>query len=341
MSDVTNSLGNQIFITIVMPIVTFIGVSSNVAFLFVLSRVKEMQNVTSFYLANLAIADVSYLMTVTVCHMWRYFAFSPIQNSGLSNVPWKSLLGCYLPYIMIYTSYFASVFFIALVSIERYFSICHALRHRSMNSKKRAAALVFGAWFLAFVFTTFFMTPVSITQLCYALPDGQTLISTYNCIWFCDSCITTIVIIDIIQYAFALTTTSVLYTLIVLQVVNRNIGQRNTTSSMKYVVMRMVITTTVIFFICLFPFQIINIQEVILRLGGGWFMSLQTFSLLVGISGVTSLVNAALNPIVYSLTNSTYRKAFFNTFRLKPKEQDTNDVPQSKVNARRGAIISR
>ncbi len=323
MSDVAYSLEEAIFTTIFMPIVTFIGVSSNLAFLFVLCLVKEMQNVTNFYLANLAIADMGYLITVTFSHMWRYFVLSPIERSERYNVPWKSSLGCHLVPIIIYTCYFASVFIIMLVSIERYFSVCHALRHRVMNSKKRATESVLGAWFLASVFTAFFMTPASVTPSCYELPDGYTdepiLVVTYQCIWSCVFCIATPVLIDIIQFVSALTITSVLYTFVAVKVANRKIGESNTSTRVKNAVIRMVIVTTLIFFVCSLPYQIINMQEVVAMLGGGRFISYESFNLLVGIGSVTSLLNAALNPIIYSMTNSNYRQAFVHAFSLKKK----------------------
>ena len=131
MPHVIYGLGEKVFFTILTPIVFIIGTFNNFAFLFVICRVKAMQNVINFYLANLAIGDLLYLITTAVGYMWRYFASSSIRS--YENAPWKSPLGCQLPMIVGYASYFASAFMVTLVSIEKYFAICHGLRPRAMR----------------------------------------------------------------------------------------------------------------------------------------------------------------------------------------------------------------
>ena len=338
-SDVTYSLGDTIFITVVMPIVTIIGTFNNFAFLFVICRIKVMQNVTNFYLANLAIADVSYLMTMTTRYIWNYFATSPIQSQFQGAIPWTSPFSCQFPNIMTYTTYFASVFLITMVAIERYFAICHSLRHRVMNRKTRATALVVTTWLLSISLSSFYLTPVSTQQMCYILPDDFTtngqnlLIIVFACIRSCTSCIFIVILIDIFQFLFALTISSALYTLIVLKVMNRDIGETNTNTGVRNAVVRMVIINSAIFFICSFPFQIVNLQDVILEYGGNWFMSIQNYHLLNWIGRVSSLVNAAVNPVVYNLTNSRYRQAFLQAFGLKKTgHKYMNRMSQSRVN---------
>ncbi len=322
-SDVTYGFGDKLFITIFMPIVVSIGAFNNFAFLFVICRVKAMQNVTNFYLGNLAIADMGYLMTMITRHIWSYIATSPIQG----GVPWASPFACQLPYIMTYATYFASVFLITLVSIERYFAICHSLKHLVLNRKTRATALVATTWLLSFsLTTTFFITPVSTKQLCYILPDGfkneQNLIIVYTCVRSCDSCAIIVWLIDIIQFLLALTVSSFLYTFIALKVINRDIGEMTASVSVRNAVVRMVIINSVLFFICSLPFQIVNLQSLIYEYTGMWFLSVKNYNLIGWIGRVSSLLNAAVNPVVYSLTNSRYRQAFLQAFRLK-KEQDS------------------
>ena len=82
----------------------YLGCPFFLAFLFVLYRVEEMQTLTNFYLANLAIADLGNLISSGVHYVSQYIN-SPTM--GLQNV-W----GCVFTSLSGYWSYFASIFFL-------------------------------------------------------------------------------------------------------------------------------------------------------------------------------------------------------------------------------------
>ncbi len=322
------SPGDKIFVTVGMPIVAFLGLSNNLAFLFVLYRVKTMRTLTNFYLGNLAVADSCYLLIMTVRHVSQYIFLSPIRK----NSPWKNPLGCFLPYFVTYAVYFCSVFLVMLIATERYFAICHALRHRAMNGKTRALAMIITTWILSFGLAGFENNSTSTEQVCYVLPQDNRLIITYDCISSCSYCFVTTCGIDLAQFLIAVILTSFMYIQIVMAVSKRDVGGMSTNNNTKNrnAVVRMVIINSVIFFLCSCPFQLINIEELYIKFKDDYMFTAHQYHLIAWFGRVASLVNATVNPVVYSLTNSRYRQAFYEAFNIKYGEKDKQ---QSRLTA--------
>ena len=70
---------------IVCPCFLIFGTTTNLSFLFVVIRVPYMRNITNFYLCNLAIADLLYLVITVVGQMTKYIR-SPIRYVSDSAV---------------------------------------------------------------------------------------------------------------------------------------------------------------------------------------------------------------------------------------------------------------
>ena len=318
---------DTIFITIGIPLVSLFGLFNNCGFLFVIYRVTSMRNMTNFYLANLAVADAWILIIMSVRHLWTYAAISPIRR----GIPWKNPVACMLPFYFTYVAVFCSVFLVILISAERYFAICHPLRHRIINTKRRAITLVILTWLVSFLAAGFTNSPSTTRQKCYVLPEGEIPIVTYGCVKTCTFCSPTIYIFDTAQFFIAFLASSIMYTLIVIKVSKRDIGEA-TVNNVRNAVLRMVITNSVIFFLCLMPYQIINVDDLMYRFSGHGFLSTNKYHLLSWIGRVTFLVNSAVNPLVYSLTNSRYRSAFMEAFSLRRENTITiNQTLQSQV----------
>ena len=130
-------------IAVLIFIIFAVGVTGNVIFLLSVIRVKALKTVTNFYLANVAVADLLFLHLETSHAIWEYKEkASPLTTN----------VGCGLFYFTYYLSFFASILLITLVTLERYFAICHPLKHRQMNNKKRSVILTIITWFVAAVF---------------------------------------------------------------------------------------------------------------------------------------------------------------------------------------------
>lgn len=73
---------DKIMITMVFPFIVTLGLLANSAFLFTLARVREMRTTINFYLANLAFADLFYVIVTAVNYFYKY-TWSPDFQRGV------------------------------------------------------------------------------------------------------------------------------------------------------------------------------------------------------------------------------------------------------------------
>ena len=306
-------------ILIVGPLVTAFGVVSNLAFILVVYRVKTMRTITNIFLVNLAIAD-SLLLIIAFAQYIISYVNSPVFDLGFS---FNNVLGCVSPNFLIYLCYYTSLWTVTLVSIERYFGVCHLLYHRSMRSTRRTMHLVLASWLISALLASPTTPRVIVQKVCViSAEDGEIIERIQNCVWNCKSCTIVLYATDLIQFLIALIVNIVLYSLIVRKIVktacpNEDIELRNykvvVHSRRCSSVAKMLIVNGIVFFICLTPFSVNNVDS----LGNyfGWFKSSGVMQTTVAwIGRVLFLLNSTLNPLIYNATNPRYRLAFKQTF---------------------------
>ena len=76
----------------------------------------------------------------------------------------------------------------------------------------------------------------------------------------------------------------------------------------------MLIVNNVAYFILLGIFQVLNVVSIVEEHLGYYVLSdFQVYSI-IWVGRVTTILNSAINPIIYSLTNRRYREAFARCF---------------------------
>ncbi|XP_066207604.1 C-C chemokine receptor type 1-like [Saccopteryx leptura] len=97
-------------------LVFVIGLVGNILVVLVLLQHKRLKNMTTIYLLNLAISDLLFLFTLPfrIHHYWK-------ENWVFGNVMCKLLSGLY------YIGRYSELFFIILLTIDRYLAIVHAV----------------------------------------------------------------------------------------------------------------------------------------------------------------------------------------------------------------------
>ena len=305
-------------ILIFVPVVTAFGLLFNSAFIFVVYHVNAMHTITNVFLVNLAIADFS-LLAIGFSQYIGSYANSPIYYLGFS---FYTVFGCIAPNFLIYLCYYASLWTITLVSVERYLAVCHPLWHRHVKSTRRALRLVVATWIISVLFAIPTIPKKYIQTICVFSSDiGSEIVELIpRCRDKCESCNVVLYITDLLQFVIALIVSVVLYSLIVrrltkstrLHRVQRNKSQM-TAHPMRNTVARMVIVNAIVFFVCLTPFAIVNVYNLRYAFKLSTFDSIIKLPLL-WVGRVLFLLNSALNPIVYNATNSKYRLAFKEVF---------------------------
>ncbi len=327
------TIANRLFVTVGVPIVLIIGIIGNVGFLIVLFRIKHMRNITNFYLANLSIADSCLLLMSALQYFWTY-SHSPLDV----NFVFATSFGCFVPNFLVYLCYFASVLLVTLVATERYMAICHPLKHHTITGKRRSFRLISLTWGIAIIMTGFAAPYGNPEIVCIDWPSEEPYINYPTivpvCRGTCDWCNKALYAIDSAQFIVAFLVNTCMYGKIVTILSKRTvIADQNGSSSSATVrasrvmaenrdqVARMLVVNTVVFFVCLMPYCIINLDsllDMVLRTeythNSQGFLTRQEKQILSWIAKLTTLLNSAANPYLYSVTNKRYRDAFVQAF---------------------------
>ncbi|XP_004640825.1 C-C chemokine receptor type 1 [Octodon degus] len=97
-------------------LVFLIGVVGNVLVVLVLMKYKRLQNMTTIYLLNLALSDLLFLFTLPF-----WIDYKVKDNWIFGDAMCKLLSGLY------YVGLYSEIFFIVLLTIDRYLAIVHAV----------------------------------------------------------------------------------------------------------------------------------------------------------------------------------------------------------------------
>ena len=306
-----------LFLIVITPIVVCLGSMFNLAFLFVLYRVEEMQTLTNFYLANLALADLGNLVSFGVHYVSQYIN-SPMYTILHGGWAYQRVWGCVLSSLSGYWFYFASVFLLTIVVFDRYMAICFPLKYRVMKTKSYVARVTCILW---------------IVSLCMASTSSRYTVSGIGCIrnvssivkidlcfanTFQDELETVVTSLDLLQFLLSVSTcifmvTHIIYKLSVRVVSSNSAGTKKARNK----IARMLIINAIIFFLCQVPWQIYNVDTVLFFVTDEYLISSDfTLTVIGWVGRVAGLVNSSINPIVYNMTNDRYREAFKAAFNF-------------------------
>ena len=307
---------SRTFVTIFVPILAIVGFVSNAAFIVVVYRVKFMRSITNIYLVNLAVADCSLLFAASTQYIGDYIV-SPVYDLRFS---FYTTFGCSVPNFLIYLCYYASLWTVTLVSVERYLAICHTFWHRIVSNTSRAFRMVVLVWGVSLLFASL-AAPYTPVTLCAVSINDTSLVTVEvaYCQFSCDWCAGALFMTDVIQFLVALIVNVVMYGLIIYHLGRTPIAtgvdptQSNRAIQTRNTVAKMLIINGVIFFICLFPFSLVNMELIANRFGFKIFTK-TCVDLLSWIGRVLLLVNSVTNPFVYNASNPRYRLAFRQAF---------------------------
>ena len=330
--------------TIVLPIILVIGLLTNIAFIYVTLRIKHMRIVINIYLVNLAIANVVFLGAAIGDKLWKYLG-SPVlgDDSPLGSN------GCIWLYFLIDMAYFASLIFITAVALCRYFAVCRP--HGLNYFKSHAKIFVVASWLLAGGLAASIIPAYSDTWVyCFQWPDVEPYQDWPSVIRFCAPIQTWIgdysAGLQSIPFFIALVVNLFIYVSIILRLKQwtkkmsyHGINNKADISARRQLTL-MLVVNGIAFFCLLAPFEFLSLFRMIASLRGGesgYFFLItnpDVRSHLAWAARICSYINSVLNPIIYTVMCSSYRKAFKQAFlpsccvdKQELQQVNTSEIP--------------
>ena len=327
----------KLFILLVVPAVVAFGVFGNAAVLFVVYRVQDMRTITNFYLSNLAVSDAMLLSNTAFKYIKTYFT----QPIDYSLSPFQKGYLCALNGLVVYLCYFASVFLVILVTFERYLAICHPLTHRLVKGKSWTARTTAAAWFISSVMACFYVDVHETEKICIDWPDSDDYnrkpshlmackVLNTKCSW----CWQTLCLLDFSQFSLAVIVSTFMYGRIIYTLTKRSDRFQSEHDSDKQKtsmifrsrnqIARMLILNGTVFFLCLAPFQVFYLDLFFYWWAGFKIFGEETKRYILWLGRVAMLLNSAINPLLYNISNKRYREAFAKAFGCTRKKKLIN-----------------
>ena len=310
------SLNAQIAITTAYAVIFLVAFIGNSFGLFVV-RKKSSSNVTSLFIANMAVADL--LLTITVMP----YQVAHLFRGGLWFGGIFGIVTCKTIFYAIPISIAASVLTVMILSFERFYAVFFPLREEIFERPRMISTII---WILSFVLMLpyVFLSDVKFDPArngfyCSFEPPEKDLTQneTYRILKIFHICL------FVIMYALPLFITITIYTLIcrtlALRKIPGNITDRNRAivEKSKRKVVRLLVIICVVFALCWFPTYINHYF---------WFVRPDlNHKLPIELSLIFAWIahaNSAINPCLYILLNSTFRQALVAILRNLCKRQN-------------------
>ena len=307
-----------ILFEIVWPSIIIFGLSANIMFISTVKHAPSLHTSTFMFLVGLSLTDSLVLLSVGFDFILD-FLMTPIRHGDIFVVK-------VLYFFMTWFCFLLSLFFVTLVSMERYLAICRPIKHRLLKGTKRTIKLICIIFVGTFVFMMCAILPslVGLIVICIVWPLDDEVTSHYpqsiDLLSVDDYSsggvvIRTVQTICVVVIVFALLANFYFYIRILqalrkrkcnktLQIsagLERNIRQASV----------MVIANGTVFYLCFMIF-LANITTLMLSIDSGIINAYQVV-VLADVNYTVVLINASINPLIYFITNSSYRHAFKNT----------------------------
>lgn len=317
--DVAN-LWFVIPVTILNLLILLAGISGNIAVCMVIAQHQSMHTNTNYYLFNLAVADLLYLLFGLPFELHMFW----------HQYPWPfGLIFCKLRSLVTEACSYASVLTIVAFSVERYIAICYPLHSYVMANFRRVICIITMIWMISLVSASPFALNRHIQFIYYPPPDGDALPNSGICtskmnygLYEASSCLfffipLLILIIVYARIAFKLNDRAGRRTSERLGKCSMDIHIKSNNN-----IIRMLIVIVIMFFISWAPF---HAQRLVFIYGKQWPTYIRINEFLFVLGGFFYYLSCALNPIIYNVMSQRYRNAFRHTFCCSKKVTTINE----------------
>ena len=326
-----------ILFEIVWPFIILIGFTGNVMFISTVKRVPSLHTSTFIFLASLALTDLVVLLGVGLDYLLDY-----VMSSSPTRFRDNFLVSMVF-FFMIWFCFVSSICFVTLVSAERYFAICHPIRHHLLKGTKRTIKLICIVLLGSFVFSSVILPPmvVKAVVVCIKWPLKSKFANSYPHLvkllpsdYFIPDRVTSqiMLVVSVSSIVFALVANFNLYIRIVQTLRKRRCNKNLQTSADLERNIRqasvMVIANGTIFYLC-FSVFLVNISLQLMISFQLEIMNAYQRIIWADVNYTFVLINASINPLVCFITNQSYRHALKKSvwMCLRQRLYNTNTTP--------------
>ncbi|XP_022101872.1 thyrotropin-releasing hormone receptor-like [Acanthaster planci] len=312
----------------VLPIIKLFGLLGILTFYFMVYRVREMRNLTNFYLGSLAVADLMVLLTSG--SLLQYEALVTRTFSNKNYLGPSAGLVFDIKTLFTQIAIFASLFCVVVVTYERYLAICHPLKHKHVQGMKRAFRSVVFAWSASLVVPVFdFAIFRTLTEArCVVFPNDEefdNLSGLFQLTALDINYARAKVVFENISYLVVYLVTFVanatLNGLIIHKLWNPNSPGRSSKLSGLHQVTLMLVLNSTVCFATLLPLTVSSLTNT--------FKPEAEFGdKVIAIPPLFVVLNSAINTVLFNVGSRRYRNAFLEAFRCRSRERkpQSNDI---------------
>ncbi|XP_066100829.1 C-C chemokine receptor type 1-like [Saccopteryx bilineata] len=284
-------------------LVFVIGLVGNILVVLVLLQHKRLKNMTSIYLFNLAISDLLFLFTLPfrIHHYWK-------DNWVFGNVMCKLLSGLY------YIGRYSELFFIILLTIDRYLAIVHAVFAVRVRTVTFGIITSVVSWVLASLTSIpdFFFTYSLSTEGRYIC--NSFIPRTYYSHWREFLALK----LNILGLVLPLVIMIVCY-MGIIKILLRRPNERKSKA------VRLIFVIMIIFFLFWTPFNLaLSIYAFEHVLSANYCNHKDQLALAIEVTAVISYMHCCVNPIIYVFVGEKFREylheLFYSLQSLSPRK---------------------
>lgn len=282
-----------VVLPVIYSVICAVGLTGNTAVIYVILKAPKMKTVTNMFILNLAIADDLFTLVLPINiaeHLLHYWPFGEALCKLILSIDHYNI--------------FSSIYFLTVMSIDRYLVVLATVRSKRMPHRTYRAARIISLciWLLVTLIVSPFIVFANVYKDDLGHKSCGLNFPTPERFWFKASRIYTL----ILGFAIPVSTICILYTLMLyrLRTMHLNSNAKALDKAKKRVTI-MVFIVLAVFLLCWTPFHLATIVALT--------TDLPQTSLVIGLSYfITSLTYATscLNPFLYAFLDDNFRKSF-------------------------------
>ncbi|XP_068118439.1 neuropeptides B/W receptor type 2 [Hyperolius riggenbachi] len=278
---------------VIYSVICVVGLTGNTAVIYVILKAPKMKTVTNLFILNLAIADDLFTLVLPL----------NIAEMLLHYWPFGVVL-CKIIVSIDYYNIFSSIFFLSVMSIDRYLVVLSTVRSKRMPYRTYRAAKIVSLliWMLVIIIVLPFTVSAGVYMDSLQIKSCVLNFPSPEKLWFKASRIYTL----ILGFAIPVSTICILYMVMLSKL--RNMRLNSNGKALDKAKKRVTIMVFVVVAVCLFcwtPYHLATIVSLT--------TDLQENSIVFGISyfiASLSYANSCLNPLLYAFLDDSFRKSF-------------------------------